>query len=113
MSGARRFLTRPDIIVSRQGVPELIIDTKWKRLATRGEDPKQGVAQADVYQLMAYGRLYRCPQVMLLYPHHDGLSQPEASSAASHRGGDDRLSVATIQLGKGHQSQSGSRLWPD
>lgn len=101
VNGARRFLTRPDIIVSRHGVPELIIDTKWKRLATRGEDPKQGVAQADVYQLMAYGRLYGCPQVMLLYPHHDGLPQPEGV-ISRHRieGGDDRLMVATVQLGQ-------------
>ena len=29
--------------------------------------------QSDVYQLMAYGRVYDCPHVVLLYPHHGGL----------------------------------------
>ena len=54
---AGRFRTRPDLIVRRGSQIALIIDTKWKRI-TRIDDPKQGVSQADVYQLMAYGRLY-------------------------------------------------------
>ena len=29
---------------------------------------KQGVSQADVYQLMAYGQVYDCPDAVLLYP---------------------------------------------
>ena len=69
---AGRFRTRPDLIVRQGGRIALIIDTKWKRI-TRIDDPKQGVSQADVYQLMAYGRLYDCPHVVLLYPHHGGL----------------------------------------
>ena len=67
-----RFRTRPDLIVRQGSRIALIIDTKWKRI-TRIDDPKRGVNQADVYQLMAYGRLYDCPHVMLLYPHHGGL----------------------------------------
>lgn len=100
-TGAKRFLTRPDIIVSRRGTPQLIIDTKWKRLASQVDDPKRGVAQGDVYQLMAYGRLYSCPQLMLLYPHHDSLTQPEGF-IGRHRieGGEDGLTVATIRLGQ-------------
>lgn len=109
LSGAKRFLTRPDIIVSRRGTPQLIIDTKWKRLTSKVDDPKRGVAQGDVYQLMAYGRLYGCPQLMLLYPHHDDLTQPEGV-IGRHRieGGEDRLTVATIRLGQ--RSTIGDRL---
>ena len=69
---AGRFRTRPDLIVRRGSRIPLIIDTKWKRI-TRIDDPKRGVSQADVYQLMAYGRIYDCPHVVLLYPHHGGL----------------------------------------
>ena len=68
-----RFRTRPDLIIRRGGRPVLIIDTKWKRMTEQIDDPKRGVSQADVYQLMAYGRLYDCPRVVLLYPHHGGL----------------------------------------
>jgi len=67
------FRTRPDLIVRRSGRINLIIDTKWKRITTRVDDPKYGVSQADVYQLMAYGQIYDCPQVMLLFPHHAAL----------------------------------------
>ena len=67
-----RFRTRPDLIIRRGGWINLIIDTKWKRI-TRVDDPKQGVSQADVYQLMAYGRVYDCPHVVLLFPHHAAL----------------------------------------
>ncbi len=68
-----RFQTRPDLIVKRDGRTNLIIDTKWKRITQRGDDPQYGVSQADIYQLMAYGQIYDCPQVMLLFPHHANL----------------------------------------
>jgi len=64
------FQTRPDILVKRGDVILQVIDTKWKRIAARIDDPKRGVSQADVYQMMAYGRLYRCDRLTLLYPHH-------------------------------------------
>jgi hypothetical protein len=55
--------------------PVLVVDTKWKRMAPRIDDPKQGISQGDVYQLMAYSQLYGCRDVMLLYPHHGDLRQ--------------------------------------
>jgi 5-methylcytosine-specific restriction endonuclease McrBC regulatory subunit McrC len=72
--GTKRFMTKPDILVKRGALVELIIDTKWKRLSARIDDPAQGVSQADVYQMMAYGHIYRCSRLMLLYPHHADLS---------------------------------------
>lgn len=99
MAGVRRFMTRPDIIVRRGSDPVAIIDTKWKRLAAAIDDPKQGVGQADVYQMMAYGRLYNCPRLMLLYPHNDGLGRTEGV-AGRHRinGCADELVTATVDL---------------
>jgi 5-methylcytosine-specific restriction enzyme subunit McrC len=64
------FQTRPDILVKRGEVVLQVIDTKWKRVTARIDDPRRGVSQADVYQMMAYGRLYRCDRLTLLYPHH-------------------------------------------
>lgn len=64
------FQTRPDILIKHGDVVLQVIDTKWKRIAARIDDPKQGVSQADVYQMMAYGRLYQCGRLTLLYPHH-------------------------------------------
>ena len=98
---AGRFRTRPDLIIRRGTEIVLIIDTKWKRI-TGTDDPKQGMSQPDVYQVMAYGQLYKCPHVMLLYPHHGGL-QPDVlfdsfSIARAHAR--EKLLVATLDITK-------------
>ncbi len=92
-----RFRTRPDLIIRQGEEIALIIDTKWKRITRRIDDPKQGVSQADVYQLMAYGRLYDCPNVMLLYPHHGDLHPAPIRRRYSiaAKGADEKLIVAT------------------
>ena len=95
-----RFRTRPDLIVRRGDKIAVIIDTKWKRITTRIDDPKRGVSQADVYQLMAYGRLYECPHVVLLYPHHGGLPTepvPQRYSIA-RPSAQESLFVATLDV---------------
>jgi 5-methylcytosine-specific restriction enzyme subunit McrC len=52
----------------------LVLDTKYKRL-----DPaagvSEGVSQADLYQMYAYGRKYGCPAVILLYPQAPGATK--------------------------------------
>lgn len=62
------FQTKPDILMRRDGKVVAVIDTKWKRLAADPLDLKHGVSQADVYQMMAYARIYSCERLMLLYP---------------------------------------------
>lgn len=91
------FRTRPDLIVRDRGQVLAVIDTKWKRLSADPLDRKHGVSQADVYQLMAYARLYRCDRLILLYPtphaevdcvlHTHGISQ-----------GPERLDIASVSL---------------
>lgn len=95
-----RFRTRPDLIIRQGDRIALIIDTKWKRMTPRIDDPKQGVSQADVYQLMAYGRLYDCSNVMLLYPHHADLPTDPIRRRYSiaARDADEKLIVATLSL---------------
>jgi 5-methylcytosine-specific restriction enzyme subunit McrC len=91
------FRTKPDILIRRDGEVIAIIDTKWKRLVDDPLAAKAGVAQADVYQLMAYARLYRCERLMLLYP-----STPGASGSIVRRfglsGGRERLYVAKLDV---------------
>lgn len=73
--GRRVFQTKPDILIWRGGAIVHVIDTKWKRISSRIDDPKQGVSQSDIYQMMAYAHLYRAPRLTLLYPHHGQLSR--------------------------------------
>ena len=93
------FATRPDILLRQGSRVVAIIDTKWKRLAA---DPlgKGGVAQGDVYQMMAYARLYRCPELMLLYPAVEGAGEGVRREFGI-AGGKERLSIATADVGQG------------
>lgn len=75
------FQTKPDILIWRAGQVAHVIDTKWKRISARIDDPKLGVSQGDVYQMMAYAHLYKAHKLTLLYPHHDGLGSDEGVQA--------------------------------
>ncbi len=90
------FLTKPDLLLRRHGAVIAVIDTKWKKLGDP-LDRKQGVSQADIYQMMAYSRLYRCNRLMLLYPATPG----EPSSIRGQYGlanGRERLSLGQIDI---------------
>ena len=100
------FQTKPDIVGLRDGKPVWIIDTKWKPLDK--EERKQGVAQADVYQMLGYAHRYGVRNVFLLYPHQDRV-EADAGLLRSFRilGGymgssvemdDQRIHVATVDL---------------
>ncbi|PJG50926.1 restriction endonuclease [Bradyrhizobium forestalis] len=101
-SGALRFATRPDVVVSRNGKPLLVIDTKWKRLKEATDDPKRGVGQADVYQMMAYAHVYECNRLMLLYPHHQELAERDGLVAVHQiaRKLDSLIGIATVDLAR-------------
>ena len=98
--GMGRFATMPDIVVEMPGHGDWIIDTKWKRLKGSIDDAKHGVAQADVYQMMAYSQVYRCKRLMLLYPHHHEIhKEPGRIAEFNITGTDDsQLVVATLDL---------------
>ena len=95
-----RFRTKPDLIIRHGEHPVLVVDTKWKRMAPRIDDPKQGISQADVYQLMAYSQLYGCRHVMLLYPHHGDLPPEPICTryAIAREGAEETLHVATLVM---------------
>lgn len=74
-SGYGKFRLKPDILVSRaDATPQLILDTKWKRLKSDNQDSKNGVLTADIYQLYAYATRYQCRDNILLYPRVPGVT---------------------------------------
>ena len=97
-SGKPRFQTTPDILIKRDGNAVMVIDTKWKLIGRNPEDKKRGVSQADVYQMMAYARLYQCKDVMLLYPHHSGLGLEALEAGYAMLEGDERLRIVSVDL---------------
>lgn len=99
-SGSMRFATRPDITVTLNGSPLLVIDTKWKRLKGAIDDAKYGVGQSDIYQMMAYAHVYGCDRLALLYPFHNELGVDPGVLCSHHvRGTEDTsISIATVSL---------------
>lgn len=95
------FQTRPDILLRRGTEVVQVIDTKWKRIAARIDDPKQGVSQGDVYQMMAYGQIYKCPRLTLLYPHYSEANQHEGRRWAHQIVGSNHwLEMTTIDISR-------------
>ncbi len=73
--GADWFRLKPDLLVRDAAGERLVLDTKWKLIDSRksnGTD-KYGLAQADFYQLQAYGQSYLKAQgdVVLVYPMNE------------------------------------------
>lgn len=61
LGAARNSPVTPDIVVLVDGLPAIIIDTKYK--------PEEGLpGRGDLNQVVTYGVKYGCSKVMLLYP---------------------------------------------
>jgi 5-methylcytosine-specific restriction enzyme subunit McrC len=84
------YSTRPDILVRRAGDILAVIDTKWK-------DRARGIVHADLYQMMAYARLYRCKRLILLYPHLPGEVVLDVESHGLAQG-PERIDSASVSL---------------
>jgi hypothetical protein len=105
------FALRPDAVIDTPEGP-LIIDTKWKAL--KPEDAKLGVAQADVYQMLAYaeawGRDGAHPRVLLLYPHHAALGPEGPLASWSTHGADLPFGIARCDIGRADAASNGDAL---
>ena len=67
INGVPTFTMKPDIFLTDRE-HKFILDAKWKEISTKNDDHKHGIDQADMYQLYAYGKCYRCDVVALIYP---------------------------------------------
>lgn len=73
-----RFKLKPDIIIEKDG-RRIVLDTKWKNLTTNQKE-KYGISQSDMYQMYAYSKRFKTPEVWLLYPLNEEVSAWERPS---------------------------------
>lgn len=66
---SKNFLLKPDLILEVNG-KRIVADTKYKVLDLSGNDPKNGISQNDLYQMVAYAIRLNCDHIVLLYPDH-------------------------------------------
>lgn len=72
-NGKGKFRLIPDIGIYENRKLICLVDTKWKLLdRSKSHD---GVSQADMYQMYAYAREFRCSRVILLFPATDNVSE--------------------------------------
>ena len=99
-AGTRLFAVRPDAVVDKHRNP-VVFDTKWKWLwrDDGGGNDTLGVSSADVYQMLAYARVYGAQRLVLVYPWHRALRQPEGVGREwVFPGSDGRLEIATLDI---------------
>jgi 5-methylcytosine-specific restriction enzyme subunit McrC len=60
--GRPELQVRPDIVITREGEPLLVVDAKWKRLA------RSLLVTDDVYQVLAYCAGLGVRRAVLIYP---------------------------------------------
>ncbi len=65
------FQIRNDLLLKVGNNTQLIIDFKYKNFdPSQADDPKYGIAQSDLYQMLAYALRRNCAEVLLLYPSY-------------------------------------------
>lgn len=62
------FAMRPDLFL-RLDKKSVIADTKYKIAYSDEKDPKGGVSQSDLYQMLAYSVRFNVDEILLFYPN--------------------------------------------
>lgn len=65
----KSFGLKPDLYISTPK-GSVIADTKYKIIYSDESDPKKGIAQADLYQMIAYAIRFKIQKIFLLYPNN-------------------------------------------
>lgn len=70
------FKLIPDIVIEKNGIESVIIDTKWKSVESKFN--RHGVKREDLYQMYAYLTRYKnVSTVILLYPYNERIEGEE------------------------------------
>lgn len=72
------FILKPDLLIEHGDTPVYVLDTKWKLIDSADAANKYGLAQADFYQMFAYGQKYLKGkgELILIYPSTERFYKP-------------------------------------
>lgn len=65
---SRNFNIKPDLWI-KTPKKSLIADTKYKIVYSDEDDPKKGISQNDLYQMLAYAVRFNVDDIVLFYPN--------------------------------------------
>jgi len=64
---SKTFALKPDLFI-QSGDQSFIADTKYKIVYSDESDPKKGISQTDLYQMLAYSVRFNAEHINLYYP---------------------------------------------
>jgi 5-methylcytosine-specific restriction enzyme subunit McrC len=74
----KTFNLKPDLWLKTKE-KSLIADTKYKIVYSDNKDPKKGISQNDLYQMLAYAVRFKVDEIILFYP--DTIKHNQENSA--------------------------------
>ena len=63
----KTFQLKPDLILETEE-KRIIADTKYKIVYSDEQDPKKGISQSDLYQMLSYAVRFKIDEIALFYP---------------------------------------------
>lgn len=95
----KTFTLKPDLIIQKDD-NRLIADTKYKMVYTNADDPKKGISESDLYQVLAYAVRHKIDKVALLYPEtfRNYEQQPTAFTIRDEFTEHTRVNITAWQL---------------
>jgi 5-methylcytosine-specific restriction enzyme subunit McrC len=96
---ARNFNLRPDLFLKTE-FKSLIADTKYKIVYSDEKDPKKGISQNDLYQMLSYAVRFDVDEVILFYPNTIKEQQENSTELfiKDALAGDKEIHVKAFQL---------------
>lgn len=64
---SKTFNLKPDLFL-KTPLKSVIADTKYKIVYSDEKDPKKGISQTDLYQMLAYAVRFKVDEIFLFYP---------------------------------------------
>ncbi len=75
---SKSYKLKPDIFL-KTAFKSIIADTKYKIVYSDDKDPKKGISQNDLYQMLAYAIRFEVDEIILFYP--DTIKSNQENSA--------------------------------
>ena len=96
---AKAFNLKPDLWLKTQE-KSLIADTKYKIVYSDEKDPKKGISQSDLYQMLAYAVRFKVDEIILFYPNTVKQNQEEQTELIIRDAlaNDKEISIRAFQL---------------
>ena len=100
LDSEKKFNLRPDLVL-KAGENKFIADTKYKMVYADENDPKKGISQNDLYQMVAYAIRFNTTDIKLFYPktiHSNGLTKVNSIHIEDALATDKSIQIEAYQL---------------